>query len=166
MLHTAAPAVPCARTLRAQNVTNTRELARRQPQASLGCYLVDAVRSRQILAPSPPPHRAGWLRRRSDSTSGNQRQRDRLVAQLSISDEQSQPARWSGLASSPLDAPILAIAIPALGSILLDAVMLLVDTGAFQPYKMAWLYHEATAHIRQQMEQNGRIIRLNSMLCA
>lgn len=53
---------------------------------------------------------------------------------LSDSNEQALPQRVSkllgGLASSPYDASILAIAVPALGSILLDAVMLLVDTGA------------------------------------
>ena len=34
------------------------------------------------------------------------------------------------MASSPFDAGIASVAVPALGSIMLDAVMLLVDTGA------------------------------------
>ena len=60
-----------------------------------------------------------------------------LLARLASSDDQpaqAQPRRMSrvlaGLSSMQFDGAILAIALPALGSILLDAVMLLFDTGA------------------------------------
>ena len=74
--------------------------------------------------------------------SGRGRSRDRgrsamLLARLASSDDQpaqAQPQRLSrvlaGLSSTQFDGAILAIALPALGSILLDAVMLLFDTGA------------------------------------
>ncbi len=61
-----------------------------------------------------------------------------LLARLASSDDQpaqAQPRRGmsrvlAGLSSTQFDGAILAIALPALGSILLDAVMLLFDTGA------------------------------------
>lgn len=48
-------------------------------------------------------------------------------------------SRLSDLVRSPFDAEIFNVAVPALGSILLDAVMLLVDTGAVCTSLRVWL---------------------------
>ena len=88
---------------------------------------------RQKPGQLPPPFGKGLL----GSFTGRSKRSAMLLARLASSDD--QPAQvhpqprlsriLAGLSSSQFDAAILAIALPALGSILLDAVMLLIDTG-------------------------------------
>ena len=85
----------------------------------------------------PPPLSKGLL----GSFTSRSKRSAMLLARLASSDDQPAQAHpqprlsrvLAGLSSTQFDAAILAIALPALGSILLDAVMLLIDTGQAKP---------------------------------
>lgn len=81
----------------------------------------------------------------------------------------STSSRLGELVNSPFDADIRSVALPALASIMLDAIMLLVDTGAaaLAPLALYWLFTAVALYVLPEcLRCNNSHARVLSLLAA